>query len=269
MLDLNKLSRPAGRAEFLRDVRIVKACDESIVKRLASPAEAREIELEVPIAHPEITDGRPVRRVINRTTVGWSGYLYSAKNGTDGEMMPWESFNERRGMIRCECDSRVTAYLTQPFTIRFPWIHGYNHYTPDLYVVMRDGRVYVVEIGGAGKLEDPVFRLRKRLWTEWCARRNVIYELWLEQHLKREPRFSNMELLLRYRGFAVSAQTELAIREHLRKLGTAPIQEIARIADPRGVDAVLTLLLNGVLAADIESSPLNGSTLVRLFGEAA
>lgn len=261
MLDLDKLIRPAGRAEFVRDVRVVKARDEAIVRRLASPAEERDIEFERPLVSPEITNGRPVRWIVRRTTKKWTGYFFSAKND---EMVPWESFNERHALALLECDRSVSAFQTQPFTLQYPWPTGYRIYTPDL-LVWRNRQAYVVEVKPADKAAVPEFKLRRRLFAAYFAARNVRYDVWTDTELKQQPRLDNADFLLRYRGRAVPAAVEIEIRDLLRRRSQAPVRDLAAAAG--GTDPVYTLLLRGVLAADLDRMPLTDATEVRLAGE--
>lgn len=264
MLDLDKLIRPAGRAEFVRDVRILKARDEAIVRRLASPTEERDIEFERPLVAPEITNGRPVRWVVRRTTAKWTGYFYSAKNGADGEMIPWESFNEQRAMTLLECDPTVTAFLTQPFTLQYPWPTGYRRYTPDL-LVWRRRQAHVIEVKWSDRISAPEFKLRWRLFAEYFAARDIRYDVWTEKDIGHQPRLCNAEFLIRYRGRAVPAAVEIEIRDSLRRRSVAPIRDLAAAAG--GTDPVYSLLLRGVLAADLDRMPLTDATEVRLAGE--
>lgn len=266
MIDLSTLTLAAGRERFYRGIRLLRACDEDIIARLTTPAEAHKVEFSRPELSPEFTDGKPVRWFLRRTTSHWTGYFYSARSGANGEVIPWESFLEKNALMLLECDPSVTSFVTQPFTLQHPWRRRPRRYTPDI-LVYRGRQPCVIEVKSLERLSSPTYRLRMRLLKEWLRRSGIQFQFWTEHHIHQQPRLGNAQFLMRYRIRDVANTAEHLIRQSLAQSQKSTIGQLGASVDG-GIEDVLTLIVKGVLVVDL-NQVLDSNTTVTLFRGAA
>lgn len=208
-------------------------------------------------------EGERVRRVISRAMVGTKGRFPSLKSG---RIIHWESQLER-DFVRClEFDADVISFREQPLTTTFPFEGRQVRYTPDFLAARKTG-MWVYEVKPADKarkLADSGFlAAADSAIADMGARFCVV----TEQTIRRQPRLTNIEILLRYQEVDLDETMVLETRSVVAATPTT----IGRLADhmegaPLGLPEIYAMVRWGLLSADIDSRPLGADTLLTVQG---
>lgn len=198
------------------------------------------------------------RRVVSRSNCRTTGKHPSWKVG---RMVHWESGAERNAFLLLDASPCVRAYCEQPARIRYE-LRGRSYaHTPDILVESDAGRE-MWEVKSASDAADPHVRARTRLLEHLLPDHGFAYRLVLAEELAREPRLSNVRLILRH-GRARIDERE---REEIRQLATALPQicwgaVMNGTLGPRGLAVVCRLILEGFLRVDFDQ-PISRETRI-------
>jgi len=163
-----------------------------------------------------------------------------------------------------EANPDVLAYTPQPFQL---YVH-HARYTPDVYVVMRNGKVRVIEIKPHGEMDEA-----KRLAIDaFLALYNLSFEVMSNETIAEQEvqAQSWLEIVQRLaRAEAMDTQTEeLAV---LERLTTAPALTVGDLVDAGARDnsylteiALYRLAHRGLVQMDFASDPLSYDTELSL-----
>jgi hypothetical protein len=173
----------------------------------------------------------------------------------------WESPLERDALRLLECDPAVSAYWTQPFTVRFrePWGGPWRQHTPDI-LAYRSGRPVVIEIKDAAKAAHEVVARRLATLREAFAAHGLEYRIWTQKVIRQAPRLTNAIWLLRYRGEEVAPSLHLLTSSILRENGALRRSELERLLVAHGAPRdrltpkIMALLLHGRLRLALNES---------------
>lgn len=261
---MNVVLDPDAYRVVLASVRLVRAQLPEIVDMLqplwkperdgapATPAASR---------HDLLTKGRPVRRIVGKSTERRSGYFSSRKNGKEGAIA-WESELEKYALWLLECDPYVTRFITQPLTVTYVIDRQRRRHTPDLWW-WRGKQPYITEIKPAWRLQRPYTALRTQLMTDLFASFGIRYRVWRDDEILAEPRLANAKYLLRFRDQAVTREQKWTARRLLERRGATTIRELADELGPQGREVVPAMVLRGYLLCDLHE-PLSLQTAVWL-----
>ena len=243
----------------LRSIRLVEAQLPEIVNLLRPLWRPKEA---VPAAFATLdevlTQGRPVRRVVKKSTVRRVGYFASRKNVGDGALA-WESELEKHALWLLEVDPYVSRFITQPLKVGYSIGGKPREHTPDLWF-WRKGVPYLVEIKPSWRVKRPWMGIRTQLMKELFAEYGIRYRLWRDDEIRSEPRLSNARQLLRYRDQDLLADDKLKVRAALEAQTSMTIGELARLVRH---EVVLGLLARGRLLMDMHE-PLSKRSCVWL-----
>ena len=188
---------------------------------------------------------RRVREPVSRSKSGVQGKVADVLHGRSRHA---ESQNELRAFQILMATALADSWQEQPF------IHEYRHeeakrrYTPDILVMWGSHRE-VVEIKEDKEAESPEHHSRFTLIKELLSEHGYHFRLWRKSEIYAEPRFTNSNLVLRYRCVAVPA----AERERLRRaFASKPESDLRTFCETSGtsVQTVLRLVFDGTFHID-------------------
>ena len=203
-------------------------------------------------------DNKRVRKVVSRSNARVTGKWPSWKL----ELMAYyDSINERNAFKLLDVWPAVRSYLEQPCTIRY-WIDGEAHrHVPDIMVDFGTHKeLWEVKTEADAKQPDVV--CRTALMTECLPAFGYRYRLVIAEHLRQEPRLSNIDYMLRHGREPVP----LVEREMIRQIFGQTGSVCWGFFQP-GEDGavyrrhVCRMVLEGVLSIDI-NLPWDSSTAV-------
>lgn len=110
-----------------------------------------------------------------------SGYFESAKSN---RRMYYRSSYELRALQILEADPAVVSFDTEALRIPYITPDGTSHYyIPDIIVLDSVGRMKLVEIKPAYQADDVSVVTKRKVASDYCAQRNLLYETWDEERL--------------------------------------------------------------------------------------
>lgn len=141
----------------------------------------------------------PVRKPVTRSKGRVVGYFASYKNR---RMLPWESQLERDFLMSLEVDPQVEAFGVQPQTFEYRSNGSSRRYTPDVYVQYEYGASFV-EVKAHNQAKKPRNQAFFQKMTDYFGELGFGFDVYTEKHIRKEPKFSNMHLILAQRlGFS-------------------------------------------------------------------
>lgn len=165
--------------------------------------------------------------------------------------------------LLCETDPDVLTYVEQPLTIAYMDGGKRRRYRPDMFV-RRTDRDEVLEVKRAREANTAEAERGYRLRANALAALGLSFRLVTEQQLKREPRWSNLQLLVRDRH---APMPTAAMLDDLQALFRArgPLRIDAPEITAIGVrpEQLRMLLWRCFLRVNVEA-PLGPDTLVHL-----
>ncbi len=209
----------------------------------------------------DVMSGLPVREF--RSYKGrrhYSGWYWAA---TTGGHVVYESRLELARLLVADHDPAVVGIAAQPFLLEGPDGARTRRHVPDLLLVEKDGRVRVVDVKAASKLDDPAV-VAQFAWTRaLCGLQGFDFEVWSGA----DPvLLENLRFLAGYRrGSTVSVELEpLVLEAAASPVGLADLERGLRGRHGRWSvrPVVLNLLWRSRLNADL-SARLNGATVVK------
>jgi len=138
---------------------------------------------------------RRVREPVSRSKSGVQGKVADVIHGRSRHA---ESQNELKAFQLLLATARADAWQEQPFILEYHHEGAKRRYTPDVLVIWRNHQ-QVVEVKEDSEAELPESRARFTLIDELLAEHGYHFRLWKESEICAEPRFTNANLVLRYR----------------------------------------------------------------------
>lgn len=193
------------------------------------------------------------------------GKFPSRKNG---RMVQHEGLLELDAIYLFETHPGIVAYREQPLTLRYPDGPRLRRYTPDFELVLASGEVVLVEIKPTRSLGDAEVRHKLDCVEQHLRREGRKFVVLSDQHLRREPRLSNLRAL--YHRTPRIPPTLAAARQAIEHIAAAlplTLEDARRALAATGIDPV-SLLLLGLLTCEL-GTPLTSETLLQLHEEAS
>ena len=199
-----------------------------------------------------------VRRIVTRSGGGFRGKFPSRKLG---RMVHYQSLLERDAILHLEYHPAVLKYQEQPS--RETYYDAQNNarsYFPDFLTILVTTDQINQEVKPSAKLQsarvvDKLERVAQRM-----AEEERVFRVWTEQHIRREPLFSNLRRLHELRRPSARAAAIDLLVEAAR--ADAVSFELGDLVERFGAEAeVLRLIAHGVFQANLEQ-PLTPSSRV-------
>lgn len=191
------------------------------------------------------------REVVKPSTRRYVGRYSSVKNG---RMIHWESKLERDQIVLLEIDPDVIAYAEQPTPFRYQADGKQRKYTPDFLVRSHDGDL-VIEVKASKFAESQEWMRHLDFLSQLIAEHGLRYIVATEREIRREPRLSNANRILRYRGCHVDDGLK---REILAAFDNHLTLSIDELENELGIDDLYaeacTLISRGHLCVDLEKT---------------
>lgn len=190
----------------------------------------------------------------------YSGWYWAA---TTGGHVVYESRLELARLIVADQDSAVIAIAAQPFVLEGLDGERTRRHVPDFLLVDEDGRVRVVDVKPASRLEDPAVVAQFEWTRRLCELRGFAFEVWSGTD---RVLLENLRFLAGFRrGSTVAAELVPLVLE----AAAVPIELVdleRRLTAGHGRWAVRPvvghLLWQSRLSADL-LCPLDGATVVK------
>ncbi|HEV2174449.1 MAG TPA: TnsA endonuclease N-terminal domain-containing protein [Nitrospira sp.] len=144
--------------------------------------------------------------------------------------------------------AHANSWQEQPFILEYHHEEAKHRYTPDL-LVFWGTRGEVVEIKDDGEAALPENQGRFALIGELLAEHGYSFRVWRRSEICAEPRFTNSNLILRYRCVAVPAAERERIRRAFSLTTELPLDKLSETSGVP-VQSVLRLVLEGVIHID-------------------
>lgn len=199
-------------------------------------------------------DGGPIRTVITGRRVIVTGFYSSRKAGRS---LPFEGMNEPAMLKRCEVDTHVVDYRSQPFRFDFVIDGVKRSYIADCARILDDETIEVVEVkGSSAALADPHYLEKLDRVREICAQLGWRFTIVTKKRLF-EPRIvhDNIELIQSRRQVAFEVPRGLKVLEAIERAGgQASLGHIASLlgAGPAGFAAAQSMMVRRWIAIDLE-----------------
>jgi hypothetical protein len=206
---------------------------------------------------------KPARRVVTPSKGRVVGRMYSCKSQ---KLVPWESQLERDAMLLLDLTPEVVGYESQPMWLLYSWGGKERLYYPDILLETAHGEK-VVEIKPADKL------LEHGVLSRFAAIRSVLeekgyaFEIWTEEQIYAQPRWSNVLMLQHYRLLGGITYSLLSVAEVFAGKQRATIGKLAqRLSADGAMEAVLPYIAGGILCVDY-NVPITPASEVWFFEE--
>ena len=245
--DLNRMT--AGTEYFT----LVKS--ETYQRTLMDPVGSHILEIEFP------ENGKlRSRKIVSRSRARPTGKYPSWKMG---RMVQWESHNELNAYRLLDATPDVSAYHEQPLSIHFT-LDGEKHiHYPDVLVEWRELRE-LWEIKPESEALSPKYVKRTKFLEGALPKLGFTYRMVLAEDLGRQPRLSNVLMLLKHGRVQIGDLERERVRE---LLAVAPeiSWEVAARGDlgQNGRSTLSRLALEGAIHFDLEQ-PLCANSVFTL-----
>jgi len=237
---------------------------DAILAPLTKPGRQTQGRTILPSATVVMTpDGSPIRSVITGRRVMVTGFYSSRKAG---RALPYEGMNEQALLKRCEVETAVVDYRSQPFRFELVIDGAKRIYIADCVRLLSDGSVEVLEVKGRLKqLSPPEYVEKLNLVREICERLGWQFRILSHRHLyEPEVVYANIDLIQSRRTVRfdqIQAYRALEVIE--REGGAAPL---GRVADaiatrPLGMAIAQAMMVRRLLSIDL-TRPLNADSKV-------
>ncbi len=174
---------------------------------------------------------------------------YSAKNG---DHLPCEALTEVKACWWAEVSTDVVGYQTQPHTLRMVLDATARTYTPDLQLNLAGGGIQVLEVKSRfDEANDPAYSQKLRQAAAVYAALGYDFRVVESADLEREPMFTAVTTLQRYKTVSVAPQTVASIIDLLEG-GPAPLVQVLEMAPagPLGLASVASLMVKRKVRVD-------------------
>ena len=196
-------------------------------------------------------DGGPVRLWRNGNRKTAMGIVFSAKNGCH---LPWDAKTELKVCQWAEISTDVVSYMTQPHTLRMVVDGRQVSYTPDVRFDLAGGGVQVVEVKNSfDERKDPAYSRKLKQAAKVHNALGYRFTIAESADYEREPVFSAVTTLHRFRSTLVDQRTSDAVRDVLVN-GPAPLARVLEVAPagPRGRASLASMMVRRVISVEIE-----------------
>jgi hypothetical protein len=188
---------------------------------------------------------RRVRKPVTRSKSGVQGKVADVIHGRSRHA---ESQNELKAFQILVATAHANSWQEQPFTLEYHHEETKHRYTPD--VLLDWGTCQeVVEIKDDQEAALPENRARFALISELLAQRGYHFRVWTRSEICAEPRLTNANLILRYRGVAISNPDRERVRRALCSMAEFNLQTLSETSRT-SVPCVLRLVIEGKLHID-------------------
>lgn len=211
----------------------------------------------ISITYPE-TGKQRARKVVTRSRGRATGKYPSWKMG---RMIQWESVNELNAYRLLDANPGAIAYYEQPLTILFV-LNGETHkHFPDTLVQWGAERE-LWEIKPLSEAIRPEYVERTRFLEAALPQHGFAYRLILAEDLRKEPRLSNVLMLLKFGRAPISDLAREQFRQIMLTTAGVPWRLVVDGEfGPKSRNIACRLILEGVLAADLDHPLLPDSVL--------
>lgn len=211
----------------------------------------------IEISYPRNISGRS-RSVVTRSRARPTGKFPSWKLG---RMIQWESINELNAYRLLDAIPAVLSYQEQPLTITYQ-LNGETHkHHPDTLVRWRSSRE-LWEIKPTSEAIRPEYAERTRFLEAGLPQLGFAYRLVLAEDLKKEPRLSNVLMVLKFGRAPIPELAREQFRQAMLAAGGVSWGHVVNGEfGAHGRNIACRLILEGVLAADLER-PLTPDTFL-------
>jgi hypothetical protein len=197
---------------------------------------------------------------------------------SDAGTLRTETILEMNGLALFEADARFVQLATQPHELQYATVGDSGRkrvrYYPDLIARRIDGRIVVVDFKTDADARSSHWREKSAIVRHIYEALNVTFVTLPESVVRREPRHSNVKLLLRHRpsGAPRDIEAETAIWRALTACPTQTVQlgdivgwaglDLHSCADSSLFTTFAQLVLSGHLAIDL-NRPISVETIVQ------
>jgi len=102
-----------------------------------------------------------------------------------GKGIKYRSGYELKAYEYLDKDDSVSMYFAEPFKIPYNYSkRTIKNYIPDLLIVYLDGKIKLVEIKPQYKTGTKTNKAKFASAEQYCAKNNLIFEVWTENTLK-------------------------------------------------------------------------------------
>lgn len=198
------------------------------------------------------------RRVVRRTTHRVVGRFPSLKAG---RIIHWESQLERDMARLLEFDPSVVRYAEQPESLEYVEHGKKRSYTPDFLIEARTGQM-ILEIKPYDQATTEPWKSRLALFEQLYCDRSMPYFVMTEREIQREPRLSNVTMLLRYQRQPIPVRERDTVLDALEG-GPMTLGSLRRHLREAGIDETYayTLATHGLLTVDLDA-PIGPDTQI-------
>lgn len=174
--------------------------------------------------------------------------------------------NVERDFVRViDFDPRVKNIRQQPHRLTFIFAGTRIQYTPDFALETADGDI-IVEVKTRSEYRAKL-RVRERLTQVRCVYESIGIPFYIafDDTIRVEPRFSNIDEILRYRTVAVASEDRARVLAHLSECGSDSLRNCAALIDHsrHGPSAIRALAAHHHIEMDL-SLPISEETLCTL-----
>jgi len=206
-------------------------------------------------------EGSRARKVISRSNYRVTGKYPSWKMG---RMLHWESTLERDAFYLFDANPMVKEFREQPAQITYMLNDSEHRHFPDILVRTAHGNLFkevkTDEEADDEKIIDRTAHLKPLLHTQ-----GFDYEVLRESDIRREPRLSNAQRILRYGRHPLNHhEQEMFIQRYFKNGCSCNLIDITRNdRDQKDIPHLCQMILVGIIAMDIEH-PWGNETLFSL-----
>ena len=199
------------------------------------------------------------RKITNTGTKKNIGRFFSFKMG---ELIWYESLNERDYMYLLEIDTDVLSYSTQPFKISYILDEKVHQYTPD-FLVQRHSKQQVIEIKPACFIEDEKNVKRFPVIASTLKSQGWEFFIVTDEMMRRGSLLNNVKLLYRYVKIPITLENLIICHQYFSNKLPIPLATVLKDLQPQGIDKpiLLKLIFLGFLATDLTKHLKNHSQI--------
>lgn len=198
------------------------------------------------------------RKVITRSGRRFRGKFPSVKMG---RMITWESLLEKDVLLLLEFSPGVISYREQPAVIKYADGTRIRKYYPDFELVLVDDTLVHLEVKPSKELDKTKVRRKYERIAEHYRTRPIDFRIITELEIRREPRFSNLELIAYAHSHPWYQQPT---QETLISFFQGEAKSLHECDSVLGAASTHRLIANGKLICDLDL-PLTADTPIRLF----
>lgn len=208
-------------------------------------------------------NGERVRKVVSRSGMRIRTKYASWKMGRHVQA---DCPGEVPVMVDLDLRPEVLRFTEQPCEITYVMDHVRHRHYPDLLVEYADRKEFI-EVKNAGEETDPEWVRRTALMTKELPRFGYSYRLVTGESFKRQPRYNNAQLILRWGRAPVRAtdREQLRVRfarDDEQRWGDFPVTDTGAFR----LQSICRLILDGVVSIDLDQPITATSALTWVAG---